>query len=52
MEPIRPCIFSRTRLSGANLRNTHLEAAILVEAIGLTQAQIDVAIINENTRLP
>jgi hypothetical protein len=52
LEPVRPCTFERTRLSGANFKDANLEGAILVGAIGLTKRQIDVAIINENTRLP
>jgi hypothetical protein len=50
--PNRPCIFNRTRLAGANLRGARLDGAILVEAIDLTRAQVDQAIVNENTRLP
>jgi hypothetical protein len=52
VEPIRPCIFDRTRLAGANFKDAHLEAALLAHAIDLSEAQVHRAIINEHTRLP
>jgi hypothetical protein len=50
--PQRPCILDRTRLAGAKLKGTHLEAALLVNAIDLTEAQVGEAIVNDHTRLP
>jgi hypothetical protein len=52
VEPKRPTIFQGTRLAGAKLKNAHLEAAILIDAIDLTQAQVNEAITNVNTNLP
>lgn len=52
LEPIRPCIFSRTRLAGVKLDGAHLEAAILTEAIDLSEEEVRKAIINQNTQLP
>lgn len=52
LEPIRPCILDRTRLAGANLKDAHLEAAILANAFDLGETQVHQAITNEHTRLP
>ena len=52
LPPNRSTICQSTRMAGANLKNAHLEAAILTNAIDLTQIQINQAIVNENTTLP
>lgn len=51
-EPVRPCIFEGSILSRTNFRGTDLSGAIFRNVQGLTKAQIEEAIINENTQLP
>ena len=50
LEPNRASIFLRTRFAGANLKNAHLEFAILDNAIDLTQDQLKEAITDQHTR--
>jgi len=43
---------SKANFTGASLNQTHLEDANLADAVGLTQKQLDLAIVNDRTKLP
>ena len=43
---------SKANFTGAKLNQTHLEGADLSEAVGLTQKQLDLAMLNDQTKLP
>jgi uncharacterized protein YjbI with pentapeptide repeats len=42
----------KANFTGAKLNQTHLESADLSEAVGLTQGQLDLAMANDQTKLP